>query len=92
MDPVTWFRRRNVAAPLTPLGVILLTIFGLLLLIALALVLGGCAFTYDRDGVRLRSAVGCVNVTGPGFSLTCPDTLRAPDLPDSQRPPVPPPQ
>ncbi len=71
---------------LTTLGVILLTIFGLLLLIALALVLSGCTVSYDGQTKQLRGTIACVNITGPGLSWTCPENLQAPKLPDSQIP------
>jgi len=86
VDPLTWFPRHRAPTPLTPLGVILLTIFGLLLLIALALVLGGCAFTYDGATGSYRGAVACVNISGPGISWTCPETLQAPTIPNPPQP------
>lgn len=53
------------------------------LLVALALVLEGCAVSYD--GQRgYRAVLGCVNLTGPGITLACPQDLKAPELPDSQ--------
>lgn len=49
-----------------------------------SVLLVGCSVRYGE----YRGAVGCVNVTGPGFSWQCPETLQAPALPDSQRPPA----
>lgn len=83
---MTWWTSRRRQPPLTPLGVILLTIFGLLVLIALALVLGGCSFAYDRTTGSYRGALACVNITGPGLSWTCPDALQAPTVPNPPQP------
>lgn len=51
----------------------------------LALLLAGCAADFRKGQVL----IGCVNVTGPGFSWQCPETLQTPQLPDSQKPPPP---
>lgn len=86
MAPLTRGWRFYLKIPLTPLGIIALTILGIILLLALALVLGGCAFAYDRDGIKFRSAVGCVNITGPGFTIACPEEPKAPPIPNTPQP------
>ncbi len=56
--------------------------------LVLALALGGCAFRYDKQKGGFAGAIGCVDVTGPGFTWKCTEQSR-PTLPDSQKPPTP---
>lgn len=86
MAPLNLSGQRRSGPPLTPLGAWLLLATLLLLLVALALILGGCAVSYDAAG-GYRGVLGCVNFTGPGFTLACPENVQAPQLPDTNKPP-----
>ncbi len=63
--------------------------FLLLLMASIVLVvaLTGCAFRYDKETGGYAGAIGCVDVTGPGFTWKCTEQSR-PILPDSQKPPT----
>lgn len=58
-------------------------------LVATAIVvatLAGCAVTYDGDR-GYRAVLGCINFTGPGFSLACPEgPIRQPTIPNTPQP------
>ena len=54
-------------------------------ILVLALLVAGCAMDWHKGQIL----IGCVNITGPGFSFACPETLQTPALPDSQKPPAP---
>ncbi len=60
---------------------------GVLTLMLLSL-LSGCAFRYDKQAGGYTGAIGCVDVTGPGFTWKCTEQ-STPTLPDSQKPPTP---
>lgn len=50
---------------------------------ALLYLLSGCAFSYGKE-TGYKGVVGCVNLTGPGFSLACPEgELKAPTIPNN---------
>lgn len=59
---------------------------GPLVATGIAFLLAGCAFSYDPASGRYGGAVGCVNVTGPGFTLACPETLQTPTVPNTPQP------
>lgn len=78
MSIIATFRRRTVSRS-RPAGRFVATT------IVLA-TLAGCAFSYDPVSGRYGGAVGCVNLTGPGFTLACPETLQAPTVPNTPQP------
>jgi len=52
--------------------------------------IAGCAVTYDETH-GYRGVLGCINLTGPGFSLSCPEgPLRQPAIPNTPQPTPPP--
>lgn len=50
------------------------------------LLIAGCAVTYEAT-TGFRGVLGCINFTGPGFSLSCPEgPLRQPAIPNTPQP------
>lgn len=78
MSTIATFRRRTVSRSL-PGGRLVATAI-------VVAILAGCAFSYDPVSGRYGGAVGCVNLSGPGFTLACPETLQAPTVPNTPQP------
>ena len=63
---------------------------GRLVATTIGILLAGCAFSYDQTR-GYRGVLGCINLTGPGFSLSCPEgELRQPTIPNTPQPALPP--
>ncbi len=47
-------------------------------------ILMGCSYSL-YDG-KYRGALGCINATGPGFTITCPDKMQTVPIPSETAP------
>lgn len=87
MDPLTWWPQGPDRNDRLRLALTIMYLLALAILLLIGLLQGGCAVTYDTTR-GYRGVIGCINLTGPGISLSCPEgPLRQPELPDSNKPP-----
>lgn len=85
MDPLIWWPRGPDRNDRLRLALTIMYLLALAILLLIGLLSGGCAVSY-QPGRGYRAVLGCVNLTGPGLTLSCPENVQAPELPNSNVP------